>query len=53
MKGIDDAMNVLLAKAVLVPMLDETLRCVDQEHALARRSVSLSSTTMHAGMPVP
>ena len=52
-EGVDDAVDVLLAQAVLVAVLDEALAGVDHEDALAAGAFSLSSTRMQAGMPVP
>ena len=40
-EGVDDAVDVLLAQAVLVAVLDEALGGVDHEHALARGGVLL------------
>jgi hypothetical protein len=40
-KGVDDAVDVLLAQAVLVTVLEEALAGVDHENAFARRGIFL------------
>ena len=53
-KGVDNAVDVLLAQAILVAVLDKAPGGVASgKRPLRAAAFSLSSTTMQAGMPVP